>query len=80
MIQASFPITADEAILQDIRVPDTDVMAITGATANSHEEPGETMPQSYDSHMGTLAPHCISPKYLHPLALPAKCFSSTNVH
>ena len=77
VIQASLPITADEAILWDVRVPDTDVMVITEVTSSSLWQPREAMPQSSRSHMVTLAPHCITPKFLHPLALPAECVSAT---
>ena len=36
------------------------------------------MPQSSGSHVGALAPLCITPKFLHPLALPAECLSATD--
>ena len=76
-IWVSLPITIDEAILQDIRVPDTYVAAITGVTASPFGEPGEATPQCSRSHVRTLAPWHITPKFLHPLALPAECLSAT---
>ena len=77
-ILAAIPITADEGILWDVRVPDTDIISITGVTTSSLWEPREAMPQSPRSHVGTLAPHCITPKFLHPLALPAEYLSATD--
>ena len=77
-IWASFPITADEAILWDIGVPNTDVTAITGVTTSPLGEPGKTTPQSSGNQVGTLASCHITPQFLYPLALPAECLSVTD--
>ena len=51
-------------------------MVVTGVTTSLLGEPGEAMPQSPRIHVGTLAPHCITPEFLHALALPAECISA----
>ena len=73
----AFPLV-DEAILWDARVPDTYAMVITRVTTSPFEMPGEATPQSDRSHVGALAPHHITPKFLHALALLAECLSATD--
>ena len=66
VIHASLPVGAEEAILWAMRVPDTDVVVITGVTTSSLGESGRATPQSPGMHVGTPVPARLSLTFCFP--------------